>query len=140
MVDDGEDVQPGSGQSAGLEEVGGEDGVCLAVQESGPGEVVALGCGLDAVGFEDLPRGGGGDLDSQSGEFAVDSPVAPAWVFPDKAEDEGLDTADGGWAAWPFRAGCSGVVSAEKVAVPAQDGVGGDDQVELPRRWSGYRV
>src|SRR5207247_7130229 len=43
VLDDGEDVQPGAGQGPGFEEVGGEDGVCLAAQESGPGLAVAFG-------------------------------------------------------------------------------------------------
>jgi hypothetical protein len=34
VFDDGEDVQPCSGQCPGLEEVGGEDRVCLAAQEA----------------------------------------------------------------------------------------------------------
>jgi hypothetical protein len=75
VLDDGEDVQSGPGQGAGFEEVGGEDRVCLAAQEAGPGLVVALGCGFDAVGLEDFPDGGGGDLDFQGGELAVDAPV-----------------------------------------------------------------
>lgn len=49
VFDGGEDVQPCSGQSPGLEEVGGEDRVCLAAQESGPDLAVALGCGFDPV-------------------------------------------------------------------------------------------
>ena len=55
--------------------------MCLAAQKDGPGLAVALGCGLDAVGFEDLPHGGGRDLDPQGGQFAVDSPVVPAGIF-----------------------------------------------------------
>jgi hypothetical protein len=57
--------------------------------------------------------------------------VAPARVLPGQAQDEGLDSAAGRRPAGPFRAGCLGVVAAEQVAVPAWDGVGGDDQVEL---------
>jgi hypothetical protein len=48
VFDDGEDAQPRSGQGAGVEEVDGEQGV--VAQEGGPGEVVAVGRGLDAVG------------------------------------------------------------------------------------------
>jgi hypothetical protein len=33
-----------------------------------------------------------------------------------------------------------GVVAAEEVALPAQDGVGGDDQAELPQRGPGEVV
>jgi len=56
VLDDGEDVQPRAGQRAGFEEVGGEDGVCLAAEEADPGLAVALGRGLDSGGLEDLPR------------------------------------------------------------------------------------
>lgn len=126
------DVQPRPGQCAGLEEVGGEDRVRLAAQEAGPGLLVALGRGLDPVGFEDLPHRGGGDRDPQGGQLAVDAPVAPVEVLSGQAQDEGLDAADGGRPAWPFRTGRLGMVAAEQVAVPTQDGVGGDDQVQLP--------
>src|SRR3954463_14803458 len=50
------------------EEVAGQDRVGLAAEEGGPGLAVALGCGVDAVLFEDLPHGGGGDLDAEHGE------------------------------------------------------------------------
>jgi hypothetical protein len=119
VLDDGEDVQPCSGQCPGLEEVGGEDRVCLAAQEGGPGLAVALGRGFDPVGLEDFPDCGGGYLDPQGGQLAVDSPVAPARVFPRQAQDEGLDAANGGRSAGPFRTGCVGVVTSEQVAVPA---------------------
>ena len=113
MLNDGEDVQPCSGQCPGLEEVGGEDGLRLAAQEGAPGLAVALGCGLDSVAVEDLPYGGGGDLDRQHGQFAMDASVAPARVLPGQAQDEGLDSAAGRRPAGPFRAGCLGVVAAE---------------------------
>jgi hypothetical protein len=88
VVDDGEDVEPRSGQGVGVEEVGGEEGVGLVAQERGPGEVVAVGRGPDAVGCEDLPDRGGGDLDSEGGEFAVDSSVSPAGVVVRTTQDE----------------------------------------------------
>ena len=122
VLDDGEDDQPCSGQGAGVEEVGGEEGVGLAAQEGGPGEVVAVGRGLDAVGLEDLPDGGGCDRDGKCGEFAVDSAVAPAGVVACQAQDEGADAADGGWSAGLSGTKCSGVSAAQQVAVPAQDG------------------
>lgn len=111
VLDDSEDVQPCAGQGPGFEEVGGDDRVCLAAQEGGPGLVVALGCGLDPVALEDFPNRGGGDLDAEGGQFAVDASVAPARVLAGQAEGEGLDATAGGWPAWPFRAGCLGVVT-----------------------------
>jgi hypothetical protein len=80
VLNDGKDEQSRSGQGAGVEEVGGEQGVGLAAQEGGPAEVVAVGRGRDVVGCEDLPDGAGRDRDSQGGEFAVDSSVAPTGV------------------------------------------------------------
>jgi hypothetical protein len=88
----------GPGQGAGLEEVAGEQGVGLAAQEVGPGCVLALGCGWDAVLAQDLPDGGGGDLDAEGGEFAVDAAVAPRGVLSGQAQDQGADRADRGRA------------------------------------------
>ncbi|WP_165824569.1 hypothetical protein [Micromonospora globispora] len=105
MLDDSEHVQPRSGQRSGFEEVGGEDRTSLAAQEGGPGLMATPGRGFDPVGLEDFPDGGGGDFDAQASQFAVDSPVAPARVFPRQAQDERLDAADGGWPAGPFRPG-----------------------------------
>lgn len=111
VLDGGEDVQACSGQRPGFEEVGGKNCVCLAAEEGGPGLAVALGCGIDAVVLEDLPYRGGGYLDLEGGEFAVDSSLSPARVFSDHAQDEGLDAAVGGWSSWPFAAGGVGVAA-----------------------------
>jgi hypothetical protein len=105
--------------ATGLEEVGGEDRSRLAAQEGGPGLAVALRRGFDPVGLKDFPDRGGGDLDPQGGQLAVDSPVSPARVFPRQAQDEGLNAADRGWPARPLRSGLFGVVASEQVAVPA---------------------
>jgi hypothetical protein len=67
VFDDGEDVQPCSGQGPGLEDVGGEDRVCLAAQEGGPGLAVAVGRGIDAGVLEDFPDRRRGDLDAEDG-------------------------------------------------------------------------
>jgi hypothetical protein len=93
--------------------------------------VAAMRRRFDAVGSEDFPDGGGSVLDGQGGGFAVDAAVAPVRVLSGEPEDERSDAADGRWSTGALGTGCSGVVSAEEVAVPAQDGVGGDDQVEL---------
>jgi hypothetical protein len=75
VLDDSEDVQGRTGQCLGLEEVGGDDGLRLGAQEARPGSVAPVGRGVDAVFVEDVPHGGGGDLDAESGEFAVDAPA-----------------------------------------------------------------
>lgn len=64
------------------EEVGGEDGLGLGAQEGRPGGVVAFGCWVYAVLLEDVPHGAGGHLDPGGGEFAMDSPKAPAGILP----------------------------------------------------------
>jgi hypothetical protein len=43
VLDDGEGEQSGAGKCSGFEEVGGEDGVCLAAQERGPGLLAGRG-------------------------------------------------------------------------------------------------
>ena len=57
-----------------------------------------------------------------------------------EAQHEGSDTAVGARPAWSFRTASLGMVEAYEVAVPAQDGVGGDDQVQLPQCGSGESV
>src|SRR5258708_28307202 len=82
---------------------------CLGAQEARPGGVVALGCGVDAVFLEDVPHGGGGDLDAAGREFAVDAPVAPVGVVVGEPEHQGADgaqgarAAGGAWGGMPWR-------------------------------------
>ena len=70
-------------------------------------------------------------------ELAVDSSVTPARVVASHAEDERADAADGGRSSRPLGVGYPGVVAAQQVVVPAQDGVGGDDQVKAAQRGPG---
>lgn len=136
VLDDGKDDQPRAGQGARVEEVGSEEGVRLTAQEAGPGEVIPVGCGRDAVGLEDLPDRGRRDRDSQDGEFTVDSPVAPTGVVARQAQDESADAAQSGWSAGSCRARDPRMAAAQQVAVPAQDRVGRDEQREPSQRWS----
>lgn len=69
-------------------EVARQDRVGLAVEESGPGVAVVLGCGFDAVLFENLSHRGGSDRDAEGGEggeLAVDATVGPAGILPGQA-------------------------------------------------------
>lgn len=100
----------------GFDEVGGQEGVCLAVQEGRPGQVIAVGRGRDAVGLEDLPDGGRCGLDSQDGEFTVDSSVAPPGIVARQTQDEGSDTAHGGASAGSSGTRESGVAAAQQIA------------------------
>lgn len=102
----GEDVQPCAGQCPNLEEVGGEDRVCSAAQERGPGMAIAVRHGIDVGALEDFPGRRRGDLDAQGGQLAVDASVAPARVLPCPAQDEGLDAANVGGRPGRFRRDC----------------------------------
>ncbi len=59
----------------GLNEVAGEQRFGLGAQEVRPRRGAARGRGVDARDLEDLPDGGGGDLDTERGELAVHPPV-----------------------------------------------------------------
>ena len=66
-----------------VEEIGGEHRGCLNMQELPPGRVGApLRCRRDLQRPEDPADGGGGDLDAEDEEFAVDAPVPPGRVLP----------------------------------------------------------
>ena len=41
----------------------------------------SAGCGVDAVGVQDVPDGGGADAVAEAGQFAVDSAVTPVGVL-----------------------------------------------------------
>jgi len=91
VLDDREDVQVCPGQGAGFEEVAGEQAVGLAAQEISPGGALPFRGGRDAVLLEDFPDGGGGDLDAEGDEFAVDAPVSPGAVLSGEAQHESAD-------------------------------------------------
>jgi hypothetical protein len=88
-VDEEQDVVPAEYGGVDGEEVAGDSG--LGVQELRPGEFESFGCWVDAVGFEDLPDGGGGNAVAESDEFAVDASVAPRRVLGRQAENEAAD-------------------------------------------------
>jgi hypothetical protein len=113
--------------------------VGLAAQERGPGLTVTLGRRLDPVLLQDLPHGGGCDLDTEDREFAVDPSVAPPTVLAGQSQDESLDAAAGRWTAGPLSTGGVGV-AAHEVPVPPQNRVRGDDQVQLPELGPGEPV
>ena len=82
VLDDRQHVQAGAAQGDGLEEVAGKQRIGLGAEEAGPGGGGALGCRVDPGLLKDLPHGGGGDLDPEDEQFAVDAPVAPARDSP----------------------------------------------------------
>ena len=61
------------------------------MEELRPGDLGSFRGSIDAVGFEDLPDGGGGDPVAEAREFAVDAAVAPGRVLGGEAQDESTD-------------------------------------------------
>ena len=114
VLDDRQYGQARAGQGDGLEEVAGEQGIGLGAEEAGPGGGGALGCRVDPGVVEDLPHGGGGDLDAEDEEFAVDAPVAPARVLSCQAQYEQADGADGARQARATGAGSGRVAAASR--------------------------
>ena len=72
---------------------------------------------------------------SEAGQFAVDTAEAPGRVVAGEAEDEPADLGRGRWASWSSSGMCP--VSGDAAAVPAEQGVGGD-QPACPS-WAGER-
>ena len=58
----------------------------------------------------------------------MDPAVSPFGVLAGQPEDQGLDVPAGGWSAALAACGLGGPAAADDVAVPAQDGVRGDQQ------------
>jgi hypothetical protein len=92
-----------------------------------------FGGGVDAGVFQDLPDGGGGDLDAEDEQLAVHPPVAPAGVPPGQAQYQQADGPDGTGPAGPLGPGHGRVPAGEQRAVPVQDGVGPDQQPQLAK-------
>ena len=105
------------------EEVAGHGG--LGVQELRPRGGGPLWGGVDAVGREDLPDGGLGEAVAEAREFAVDASVAPGRVLGGEAKHESAELDRGGWSSWSSSG--LGPVAGDALAVPAQQGVGGDE-------------
>ena len=91
---------------------------------------VRSGAGSIPACVEDLPHGGGGDLDAEDEEFAVDAPVAPGRVLPCQAQHQQADGADGARSARAPGAGSGRVAARQEVPVPAQHRVRPHQQPE----------
>lgn len=59
--------------------------------------------------LEDLPDGGGGHLDPESEEFAVDAAIPPTGILPCKPQHQEPDGADGPRPSQALRPGGGGV-------------------------------
>ncbi|MEV1171395.1 hypothetical protein [Nonomuraea sp. NPDC049784] len=131
VLDDCQRIQARSGQGANFEEVTTQQGDCLAAEKVGPGGVLPLGRGVDAVVFEYLPDRGGGDLDVERGQLAVDAPVAPCGVLPCQSQHQDADGPHGAWASAPPGYAGGRVTAPQQIAVPAQDGVRPNQQRQV---------
>ncbi|SEG89486.1 hypothetical protein SAMN05444920_106457 [Nonomuraea solani] len=115
VLDDRQNVQVGAGEGTDFEEVARQQCICLAAQEGGPGGGGPFGSRVDAVCFEDLPHGGGGDLDTERGQLTANAPVAPRGVLPEPAA-----TPASGWTGWYAD------VHAREARRPRRDGASAD--------------
>jgi hypothetical protein len=82
--------------------------------------------------LQDLPYCGGGDLDTERGQFAVDTPVAPGGVLLGQPQHQGADGLDSARASWPSGCADCGVPTSQQIAVPPQEGIWADQQYQLP--------
>jgi hypothetical protein len=81
-VFDGEqDIDSAQEHGVDVEEVEGEDALCLCGEELGLGRHGAPRRGVEASFDEDVADGAGGDEVAEVEEFAGDSPVAPTGIF-----------------------------------------------------------
>ena len=122
-VDEEEDVVAAEQGGVDGEEVAGHRG--LGVKELRPGDVRAFRGRVDAAGFEDLPRGRGGDAVAEACEFAVDASVAPGRVLGGEADDESSEFDRCWWSSWSSVG--LGLVASHSAPVPSEEGVGGDE-------------
>src|ERR1039458_9229693 len=136
----GQDVSLSAAGQAGCEEVACQDRVGLGAQELRPGRPGPPRRGAGAVGLEDLPYGRRRDLDSQPGQLRVDPAVAPFGVVAGQPEDEGPDGLAGGRPAGPAAHGPRRLAVPDDVAVPAHDGVRGDQQPQSVAAGFGYHA
>ena len=81
MFEEDQCVEPVAQRGVDVEEINGDDPMGLVEQELSPGRAAAAGCWVDAGVVQDVPYGGGADGMAESGQFAVDSAVAPAGVL-----------------------------------------------------------
>ncbi len=76
-----QDVESAQTDDVDTEEIGGDDGVGLAVNELAPRRSGAVGCRVASGVAEEFPDGGGADAVPEASEFAVDASVAAGGVL-----------------------------------------------------------
>jgi hypothetical protein len=101
VLDDEERVEPIQGDRVDVEQVAGQDRLCLRSEELRPGRTGPARRGVDPGGVQDFPDGGGADLVAETGEFAVDAAIPPGGVLGGQPHDQGADTGGDGGPALP---------------------------------------
>jgi hypothetical protein len=93
VLDGGQDIDLGAVEQVGGEEVQRQDPLRLGPQELRPAKAVPAGRWIDSGALEDLPDRRRRDRNAQSGELAVDPPVAPGLVVPRQPQYQRPDVA-----------------------------------------------
>jgi hypothetical protein len=91
VLDKEQHVQAAQEYGVDVEEVRGQDRLCLGSQESPPSLTGSLRRRVDARVLEDLPHRRRRQLVAQTGQFAMDAPVAPARVVPRHLQHQRTD-------------------------------------------------
>ena len=112
-----------------VEEVGGEDGRGLGLQELPPGRVgVPHWRWRDPQSLEYPADGGGAGPVAELEQLALDALVSPAVVLGGEPLDERRDLSTDRWASGPVRVG---PFLSHQATMPSQDGAGRDQPVCL---------
>ncbi len=97
--DDDQNVEAAQEDRVDVSVVAGQYRLGLGGAELAPCGAIPPRGWVDAGGIEDVPDGRRADLEAQSGQFAVDSPVSLARVLLGQAQCQSLGRRRGLWAA-----------------------------------------
>jgi hypothetical protein len=89
VLDDEERVQAPEADGVEVEQVAGEDRLCLCAEELRPARPCSPRRGVDAGSLQDGPDSRGADPIAKAGELAVDAAIAPVGVLGGEAYDQG---------------------------------------------------
>jgi hypothetical protein len=117
-----------------LEEVTGQQGLCLGLQEAGPGRGRAPWRRVDPRLLQDLPHGRGSHLQPEHEQLTVHPTVPPPGILPDQAQHQGTDRAHGTGLASAPGPGLGGMPPPDQVTMPAQHRIGPYQQPHPAKR------